>query len=137
MEMQSRSRIKKPDALQRITGSGVIVDEPGARISYRVDTADADNKIQFVLETAANIKKWKSLDLFVNVNGQFIHSKRTETKDSKHVAETDYFDDEMTDAFKIEFWKFGFLGFGAFVTSLILDSYENLGSRIVFTWERD
>ena len=137
MEVQSRSRVRKPGALQRIAGSGVIVDEPGARITYRVETADAENKIQFVLETVGNIKAWKSLDLFVNVNGQFVHSKRTETNGAKHTAEVDYFDDEMTDAFKIEFWKAGFLGFGAYVTSLIMDSYENLGSRIIFSWERD
>jgi len=121
----------------KISGSGYIVDEPSAKIAYEVEATDANNKVQFVLRAANNIAWWKSLDLFVNVNGTWAHSKRIETKDDTREASVDYFDFEMTDAFQLEFWKGGFGGFGAKVASLIMDSYANLGQRLIFTWERD
>ena len=37
----------------------------------------------------------------------------------------------------IELWKGGFLGFGAFIGSLPINSYANRGRSIVFRWEED
>jgi hypothetical protein len=90
-----------------------------------------------VLRATDNITWWKSLDLFVNVSGSWVHSKRIETKKSDREAQVDYFDFEMTDTFKLEFWKGGVGGFGAYVYALTMDSYANLGQKIIFTWERD
>jgi hypothetical protein len=120
-----------------ISGSGVLVDDPTMRLTYDVEVADANNKIQFVLRATDNITWWKSLDLFVNVSGSWVHSKRIETKKSDREAQVDYFDFEMTDTFKLEFWKGGVGGFGAYVYALTMDSYANLGQKIIFTWERD
>lgn len=120
----------------KISGSGYIVDMPGAKIKYEVGSTDS-NKVKFVLKAANKITWWKSLDLFVNVNGSWVHSKRIETKDSKKEASVDYFDFEMTDQFKLEFWKGGFAGFGAQSGALVMDSYANLGQILTFTWEED
>lgn len=121
----------------KISGSGYIIDDAGAKIKYEVEAADANDKVQFVLRAADHITWWKSIDLYVNVNGNWTHSKRIETKGDTREASVDYFDFEMTDAFKLEFWKGGFLGFGVNVVSLIMDSYANLGQKLIFTWERD
>jgi hypothetical protein len=119
-----------------IDGSGTIIDEPGNKIDFVVEPLQ-ERKIQFVLRSAQNITWWKSLDLFVNLNGQFAHSKRIETKDSRHEAQIDFFEDEMTDAFKVEFWKAGPFNFGKYVTALTLESYDNLNKRLIFTVLRD
>lgn len=123
--------------LGRINGDGYIIDGPGNKIHYHVEPIEDQGKIKFVLKMANRLTWWKSLDIFVNVNGRWEHSKRIETKDAVKEASVDYFEHEMTTAFKIEFWKGGFAGFGAYVVALQIDSYENRGNKLTFTWERD
>jgi len=121
----------------KITGSGYIVDEPGAKIRYDVQAADADNKVQFVLRAANNITWWKALHVFVWVNGNWVGSKRIETKNSNRESSIDFLESEMTREFQLQFWKAGKFGIGALATTLIIDSYAKKFQRITFTWERD
>jgi hypothetical protein len=121
----------------RLQGNGMIRDEPGDRLAYEVQGVDAGKKIQFGLKAADNITWWKSLDLYVLVNGGWIHSKRAETKDDNRYAQVDFFENEQTDQFKLEFWKGGVIGFGAKSAELVLDGTANEGSKIIFTWVED
>lgn len=120
-----------------LNGSGTLYDNGTDRITYQVTWTGDTSKAQFELRTPTAITWWKSLDIFSYVNGQYVHAKRIETKDSRHYASVDYFAGEMTSPYKVEFWKAGVFGAGAYVTAIQMDNAGSVGKRFTFTWERD
>jgi len=117
-----------------------IRSEPGARVSMRVEAFSGEqDALQLVLETAQHITWWKSLSYFFAVQGGrgLGPELRIETKDRVHRASQLLFLPDLTRNGVIELWKGGFLGFGAFIGSLPINSYANRGRSIVFRWEED
>ncbi|HYO55356.1 MAG TPA: hypothetical protein VEU50_21450 [Archangium sp.] len=117
-----------------LRGSGVLIDNGSGRITYTVVPTYDNNKAQFVLRTVNSITWWKSLDIFLSNGSSYA---RIETKDGKHEAQVDFFATDMTTPYKVQFWKAGFLGAGAFVHEFYMDRDTSVGYKYIFTWERD
>ena len=122
-----------------LAGNGNIIDNNVDEIAFRVEDSDASNKLAIVLRMDEHITWWKSLELFVRVKGGLVpvSLRKLETKNQNKEASVDIFDYEVTDQLELQFWKAGFVGLGAFVTGITIDSWANLGKKITFTWVRD
>jgi hypothetical protein len=117
----------------------MIRDEPGARVALAVESLGDDNALEMVLRTDDRITWWKSCSYFLQVQGGrgYGPELRIETRNSVHEARQILYLPDLTRNGVFEIWKGGFVGFGAFVGSLPIDSYANRGRRIIFTWHQD
>jgi hypothetical protein len=117
----------------------MIADQPGARVQFQVESFGDADAIELVLRTDNHITWWKSLSYFPQMQGSrgYGPEARIETRDSVHEARLLLFLPDLTRNGVIELWKGGFLGFGAFVGSLPIDSFANRGRRLIFTWHED
>lgn len=115
----------------------MIRDEPGNRVRFRVEQADDPGQIEMRLEVADHITWWKSVSYFMRVGSQNVERYRIETKNRRKEAEQIIYTPEIIQFARFELWKGGFMGFGAFVTSLDFNSWGNRGRRFVFRWEED
>lgn len=123
-----------PPRAGELNGSGILIDEPGARISYAVEPGSPD-RVRYVFRSQTHIRYWKSLDMFMGPADQT--HKRVETKDDVHEVVIEHLAGDMYFPYRLEFWKGGFGGFGAKVLQRVFDRDANTGKTIVFTWERD
>jgi hypothetical protein len=115
-------------------------NEPGYRISLRVEEFGAEqDALEMVLETAQHIAWWKSLSYFIAVQGGrgYGPEQRIETKDRLHRVAQILFLPDLTRYGVFEVWKGGFLGWGAFMGSLPINSYANRNRSIIFRVEED
>jgi hypothetical protein len=117
-----------------LRGSGVLFDNGSGRVTYSVVPIYDNNKAQFVLRTVSSITWWKSLDIFLSNGSSYA---RIETKDGTHQAQVDFFATDMTTPYKVQFWKAGFFGAGAFAHEIYMDRDSSVGYMYIFTWERD
>ncbi len=115
----------------------MIRDEPDNRVRFRVEQADDPGQIEMRLEVADNITWWKSLSYFMRVGTVNIERHRIETKNNVKSAEVIIYTPEIAQFGRLELWKGGFLGFGAWVQSLDFNTWANRGRRFVFRWEED
>jgi hypothetical protein len=115
----------------------MIRDEPGNRVRWRVEAADDPGQFEIRLEMADHITWWKSLSYFMRVGSMNIERHRIETKDRVKSAETIVYTPDIAQFGRLELWKGGAFGFGAFVQSLDFNSWANRGRRFVFRWEED
>jgi hypothetical protein len=125
-----------PDGLD-IGIDSMIRDEPGNRVQFRVQAADDPQAMEIRLESADHITWWKSLSYFMTVAWWNVERFRIETKDNNHAAEQFINPSEILQFGRLELWKGGFLGFGARVATLDLNTWANRGRRFVFTWHED
>ncbi|MFC9129708.1 hypothetical protein ACFT4A_23035 [Streptomyces sp. NPDC057099] len=93
--------------------------------------------MEFVLNTVDGITWWKSLSVFMRVGWVNSEVLRIETKDSVHHAEGFLQPFQMLEYARIDLWKGGFLGFGAYVLGWDFNAWANRGRRLVFTWQAD
>jgi len=125
------------DVSEALVGSGYVANGPGARIRYDVEPTDPD-KIVLVLRQVPQLRWWKSLDVFSDVNGTWMGGgRRIEVKDDQREASLDIYAWDSSATLRVELWKAGFGGFGAFVHARHIDRQSHLGRRITFTWEQD
>ena len=115
----------------------MIRDEPGNRVQFRVETADDPGQLEIRLEVEDRITWWKSLSYFMRVGSTNIERHRIETKDSVKQAEVLVYTPDIAQFGRLELWKGGKVGFGAFVQSLDFNSWANRGRRFVFRWVED
>jgi hypothetical protein len=115
----------------------MIRDEPGNRVQFRVEAADDPGQLEIRLEVADHITWWKSVSYFMRVGSMNIERHRIETKNNAKAAGVIVYTPEIAQFGRLELWKGGTLGFGAFVQSLDFNSWANRGRRFVFRWEED
>jgi hypothetical protein len=114
----------------------MIRDEPGNRVRFRVEAADDPDQIEMRLEVADHITWWKSVSYFMRADGM-AERFRIETKNQTKSAEQLISSANIVQLGRIELWKGGFSGWGAFVAALDLNTWANRGRRFVFRWEED
>ncbi|MEU1819691.1 hypothetical protein ABZ543_31620 [Streptomyces roseifaciens] len=68
------------------------------------------------------------------MDGEFL---RIETKDSVHHAEGFLQPFQIMEYDRVDLWKGGFLGFGAYVLGWDFNAWANRGRRFIFTWHDD
>jgi hypothetical protein len=101
----------------------------------------APGEVILQLRTAPGITWWKSLSVFRqnNITGTREEIQRTETKDSKHVADecSVFTPVDPHDEYTIELWKCRIGNTGMYVATFDIDPTAEDGKRLIFDWRRD
>jgi hypothetical protein len=121
----------------QVETSGTIINQWGARVRLDVEDSGDTSKVQIVLRAANNITWWKSLDISRWGFPVLVNVGRLETKDANRESSIDLSASDGGFLLKLDFWKGGFLGVGAWVGARLVNVPDNLGKRLIYTWERD
>ncbi len=126
--------------MSKLQGSGTVPDVGSDVIKYEVVDlpSNQSNIIRITLKSVDKITYWKHLTVMAQIGWiSSLKISELETKDSKHEDSFDYPSWDLIDHLRLEFWKGGFLGAGAYVTQWSINARDNLGSHIIFTWEKE
>jgi hypothetical protein len=116
--------------------SGTFVDNGTDRWHYLV-IPGTPGVLTIQLQVSDQVTWWKQIVISASYFGSWYQIRTLETKDDYRTATVDLTPaDAQSGTLKLEFWKGGFLGFGAYITTLLLDVPSNLGNKIIYFCDR-
>jgi hypothetical protein len=117
-------------------GGVTFVDNGTDRWTFFV-VSGTPNILTLQLQVADNITWWKQIEIATSFFGSWQDIRVLGTKDNRRVASVDLTPaDAQSGTLKLDFWKGGFLGFAAHITTLLIDVQTYLGSKIIYFCDR-
>jgi hypothetical protein len=119
-----------------VGSSGTFVDNGSDRWHYLV-VPGTPNVLTIQLQVSDKVTWWKQIEISASFFGSWYPIRTLETKDDRRVATVDLTPtDAQSGTLKLDFWKGGFLGFGAYIITLLIDVPSNLGNKIIYLCDR-
>jgi len=116
--------------------SGTFVDNGTDRWHFIV-VPGTPNVFTIQLQVSENVTWWKQIVISASFFGSWYEIRTLETKDNYRAAAVDLTSaDAQSGTLKLDFWKGGFLGFGAHIITLLVDVPSNLGNKIIYLCDR-
>jgi hypothetical protein len=116
--------------------SGTFVDNGTDRWHFLV-VSGTPGILTVQLQVSDEVIWWKHIEIYANFFGSWFNIRTLGTHDDQRTATTDLSPaDAQSGTLKLDFWRAGFLNFGAFVTSQVLDVTSNLGNKVIYLCDR-
>ena len=116
--------------------SGILIDDGTNKVTFTVENGTAD-QVTFRLVLSDNLWAWKSMPISTDIAGQFSKVTEIGVNSNQRRSEIGLTQDDLAGSIKLDFWKHGVVGLGAWVTARIIDTSEHFGKLITYTWEED
>jgi hypothetical protein len=120
-----------------LPSSGTLIDDGTNRVRFAVEETGQTDRVAFRLVLSDNLWGWKSMPISTDIVGNWVRVRELGVNSNQRIATVGLTTDDLAGAIKLDFWKHGVLGFGAWVTALVIDVSEHLGKRITYIWEED
>jgi hypothetical protein len=117
--------------------SGTLIDDGTNRVRFTVENTGQPDRVTFRLVLSDNLGTWKSMPISTDIVGNWVRVRELGVNSNQRMSTVGLTTDDLAGAIKLDFWKHGFLGLGAWVTAVVIDVSEHLGKRITYVWEED
>jgi hypothetical protein len=116
--------------------NGTIIDDGTNKLTFKVENGDAD-QVTLRLVLSDNLWGWKSMPINTDIVGQWVRVSELGVNSNQRTSTLNLTQDELGGSIKLDFWKHGAFGLGAWVAARVIGTSDHLGKLITFTWEED
>ena len=100
--------------------------------SYSIE-AGTPNMLTLQLEASPRVTWWKQIVVYASLFGNWHWIRTLETKDYQRVRAVNLRpEDAQSGTLKLDFWRGGIAGLGAYITTLLIDAPTNLGNKLIY-----
>ena len=136
LPLEEQLRLDEPSGLAELAGQGTFVDNGTDRWHWMV-VDGRPGILTLQLQVPSEITWYKNIHIAASFFGSWYKIRELMTKGENTVSAVDLTQqDAQSGTLKLDFWRCGFLGFGAYVTTMLLDVPTHIGKRVIFLCDR-